>query len=87
MQHISETGTKYPPMTVSRQATKTQYEADLFLMHLKGKALHELFSSYSDSKPLYYQFVVNNHRRIKITYTRTALWYIKGRTDIKRFLG
>lgn len=87
VQHISETGTKYAPMTIRRQETKTQYELDLLLMRFKGEQLNELFGSYSASKPLYYQFAVNSHQRIKVTYTRTAPWYWKGSVDMRQLLG
>lgn len=53
VQHISETGIKYPPMTIRKKSSTTQYEADLMLYSIKNGA------SESDSKAVYFYFVSN----------------------------
>lgn len=53
IQHISDTGIKYPPMTIRKLSTMTQYEADLIRYLIKKNACE------SDSKPLY-SLIVNN---------------------------
>lgn len=53
VQHISDTGVKYPPMTIRKKSSTTQYEADLMLFFIKNNA------SESDSKAVYFYFMSN----------------------------
>jgi len=47
VQHISDTGVKYPPMTIRKKQLMTQYEADLMRYSIKNNACE------SDFKTLY----------------------------------
>ena len=53
IQHISDTDFKYPPITIRKKTSMTQYEADLMRYSIKNNACE------SDFKTLY-SFIVNN---------------------------
>lgn len=64
VQHISDTGVKYPPMTIRRKRMKTQYEADLFRTTIKPNKLIKFYypSHLSTAYSFYIQKAVFDRR-------------------------
>ena len=65
VQHISDTGVKYPPMTIRRKRMKTQYEADLFRTTIKPNKLIKVYypSHLIQSYSFYIRKAVFDRRR------------------------
>lgn len=65
VQHISDEGIKYPPMTIRRKRMKTQYEADIFRTTIKPNKLIKFYypSHLSTAYSFYIQKAVFDRRR------------------------
>ena len=65
VQHISDEGIKYPPMTIRRKRMKTQYEADLFRTTIKPNKLIKFYypSHLGTAYSFYIQKAVFDRRR------------------------
>lgn len=53
VQHISDTGVKYPPMTIRKKQLMTQFEADSIFLSLSTKKNARSNACESDFKTLY----------------------------------